>query len=187
MTEKLCPKCEKTLPVDQFHVRPTGKPAAYCKECFSIYSYCIKEAKKRGTTYEEEVEQLMASRAYRAKTAVLAEQGLRQCWECAEVKSFSEFRPSATTSSGMRRCRDCNRYYIQEKKYGISTRDRSCEICGATEKDKELHVDHCHATDVTRGVLCENCNLGIGHFGDRLDLLLRAAEYLIESRSVVEV
>lgn len=40
------------------------------------------------------------------------------------------------------------------------------------------HVDHCHSTNAIRGLLCSNCNTGLGKFRDDAQLLLNAAGYL---------
>lgn len=61
-----------------------------------------------------------------------------------------------------------------------------CAICGSTEgglnRERtgpiKLAKDHCHKTGEWRGLLCRNCNLGLGLFKDDVELLLRAAEYL---------
>lgn len=50
-----------------------------------------------------------------------------------------------------------------------------CEICGAYG---DLHVDHCHTTNIVRGVLCMSCNTAIGSFRDNPVLLQRAIKYL---------
>lgn len=39
-------------------------------------------------------------------------------------------------------------------------------------------VDHCHDTGTVRGVLCRNCNLGIGYLRDNAYLCRAASEYL---------
>ena len=43
---------------------------------------------------------------------------------------------------------------------------------------KPEHVDHDHRTDRVRGILCFNCNRGLGKFGDDVELMDRAIEYL---------
>jgi hypothetical protein len=52
-----------------------------------------------------------------------------------------------------------------------------CIICGETQ-ERRLAIDHDHSTGVVRGALCNRCNLGLGHFRDRPDLLRNAALYL---------
>lgn len=41
-----------------------------------------------------------------------------------------------------------------------------CEVCGKAEGDRPLCMDHCHETGKLRGLLCSNCNVGIGMLGD---------------------
>lgn len=78
------------------------------------------------------------------------------------------------------------------KKYGITMTEFSammtaqggkCAICGhqGTE-DRNFFpvVDHCHRTKKPRGLLCMNCNMGIGKFKDN-PLLMRKAALYIES------
>lgn len=59
---------------------------------------------------------------------------------------------------------------ILEKQKGV------CAIC-KTKKD-ELCVDHDHVTGKVRGMLCKNCNVGLGHFQDNIDLMKVAIKYL---------
>jgi len=58
---------------------------------------------------------------------------------------------------------------------------KGCEICGAAIGlvRQDYAVDHDHATNQTRGILCPPCNKGLGGFRDRIDLLRKAEEYLV--------
>lgn len=54
-----------------------------------------------------------------------------------------------------------------------------CTICGRTpERLASWHVDHCHETGVVRGILCIDCNQGIGKFHEDPERLRAAADYL---------
>ena len=83
------------------------------------------------------------------------------------------------------------------KKYGITPEDYQrlfdeqkgkCKICGSTESFRNgssynLFVDHDHSTNKVRGLLCHNCNAGLGHFRDNEGYLNKAIEYLNENRT----
>lgn len=54
-----------------------------------------------------------------------------------------------------------------------------CRICLLPPKEgKSLNIDHCHKTGRVRGLLCHNCNLGLGLFRDNPTILATAIEYL---------
>ena len=54
-----------------------------------------------------------------------------------------------------------------------------CAICSKPEPDPlKMHVDHDHKNGHVRGLLCGLCNKGLGHFKDRMDLLVRASQYV---------
>jgi hypothetical protein len=60
-----------------------------------------------------------------------------------------------------------------------------CAICENQMLPKgraplSVAVDHNHETGEVRGLLCKTCNAGIGQLWDDPDILMRAAEYLIE-------
>jgi len=78
------------------------------------------------------------------------------------------------------------RYGITLEEYDVMNEEQNgqCAICGTTggkyEETKKcgLSVDHCHETGTIRGLLCNDCNTGIGHFKDNPQLLNNAYEYL---------
>ncbi len=51
-------------------------------------------------------------------------------------------------------------------------------VCFFGHKTETLHVDHCHATGKIRGLLCYNCNDGLGRFKDDIEVLEKAIDYL---------
>jgi hypothetical protein len=55
----------------------------------------------------------------------------------------------------------------------------TCAICGVAEP---RHVDHDHVSGAVRGLLCFNCNGGLGQFRDDPTLLLAAVDYLQRTR-----
>ena len=61
----------------------------------------------------------------------------------------------------------------------FNAQGRSCAICGTVDfGPRGPQIDHCHATGAVRGILCVNCNNGLGRFGDDPALLRRAADFL---------
>src|SRR6266576_213317 len=64
----------------------------------------------------------------------------------------------------------------------VASQGGKCAICrttnGADIRGYRFHVDHCHETGIYRGMLCSNCNLGLGKFRNHPELFERAAMYL---------
>lgn len=50
--------------------------------------------------------------------------------------------------------------------------------CALCKEKKPLVIDHDHKTGLVRGLLCTRCNIGLGQFCDRPDLLVEAFRYL---------
>lgn len=81
-----------------------------------------------------------------------------------------------------------NGYGIKIEEYNsmLAAQNGACKICLKPESSldsrsklpKKLAVDHCHKTGKVRGLLCYNCNRGIGLLKDDYDIVQRAAEYL---------
>lgn len=64
----------------------------------------------------------------------------------------------------------------------VLAQEGRCDICNEPMiKSHEPCVDHCHTAGTVRGLLCAQCNFGLGHFRDRPDLMLRAIDYLTAS------
>lgn len=83
------------------------------------------------------------------------------------------------------------KYKISVKYYEILLQNQKnkCNICKKVEVKKDstgkvqnLSVDHCHKTGKIRGLLCDKCNLGLGHFKDNVKYLKNAIKHLNNNR-----
>jgi Recombination endonuclease VII len=66
---------------------------------------------------------------------------------------------------------------VTPKQYKIKLRCQKnrCAICG---RPKPKLLDHDHKTNRVRGILCVQCNFGLGHFQDSIRVLKKAIRYL---------
>ena len=76
------------------------------------------------------------------------------------------------------------RFIHLKYKYGISLEDfnkifkEQNGICAICNVSKATHIDHNHKTSKVRGLLCRDCNIGLGLFKDNKTFLLSAKTYL---------
>ena len=100
-----------------------------------------------------------------------------KCKEC--YKKYENDRPKRELSTEYRRNRHLkNRYDLTLDEYNKLYKEQQglCNICG--KHFEVLHVDHNHETEIIRGLLCADCNHGLGSFQDSLLILEAAIRYL---------
>jgi hypothetical protein len=125
---------------------------------------------------------------------------VKRCPDCGESKPLAEFPRNKNSKDGRHTyCKPCHnlrgketyqrlyggtRHYHLKRRYGIGADEfeelvrlqgGACAICGRPDPE---HVDHDHETGTVRGILCFNCNGGLGQFRDSIDALQAAAVYL---------
>lgn len=73
-----------------------------------------------------------------------------------------------------------NRYGITEDDYDrmFVQQDGLCAICRKPSMRQNFDVDHDHESGKVRGLLCNNCNRGLGHLQDSVLVLEAAIRYL---------
>lgn len=130
---------------------------------------------------------------------------MKTCSKCGETKPLEEFAVHNRHRDGRQAyCRECKRKHDRERrrsreyrqnehlraKYGITLDDframadaqgHRCAVCGTDKpggRSGVWNVDHDHETGEIRGLLCWDCNAGIGKLGDTLAGVMRAADYL---------
>ena len=121
------------------------------------------------------------------------------CTTCNELKPASDFKlekdKRATNGISQRsKCKVCDEdrkykafikrtydFTFEQYEQMYDAQNGKCAICESrigNSRTGRLFVDHCHTTNKVRGLLCSNCNHGLGQFKDSPKLLQRAIEYL---------
>lgn len=101
------------------------------------------------------------------------------------IKCTTQYRKEWAASRGDRELK-IRRHNHFKRMYGITyeqfenlrmEQDYKCAICNCDISEK-FNVDHCHKTKIVRGVLCWDCNIGLGKFKDSVFNLEKAITYL---------
>src|SRR3990167_2688355 len=179
MNTKNCTACRNRLSLTEFYKNPYYKDGLtkICKLCTLKYD-------------RERV----------AKHPGPLTTGTKKCTSCKNKLDVSNFTKRLRSKDGLRnRCKKCDRYANKKYRnknpnqrslarirqvYGLSeeqylkllkNQDYKCKICGKLTK---LVIDHCHLNINVRGLLCSNCNAGLGMFEDNVYFLEEAIKYL---------
>ena len=159
MKRKICIECKVCKSLDAFHV-DVSRSDGYRERCKSCRNQRIRAERKLRNP---------------PKTH-------KKCRVCGALKVVGQMSKS---TRGV--CMSCTSDYEAMRVYGVDVnyaknrRSSCCEICGirATELTKKtLFIDHDHNTGRVRGLLCTNCNAGLGMFRDDTTLLKSAIDYL---------
>ena len=139
------------------------KTCTVCKETKPISEFHNRKSSKDG-------------KAYRCKS----------CDTEARLK-WSKNNPEAAHKS--QRGRNLKAKYgitLSEYNSMLERQEHKCAICGTSENKVirgnnatlSFAVDHDHNTGVVRGLLCNQCNRGLGMLGDSVEALKKAIRYL---------
>lgn len=110
------------------------------------------------------------------------------CSECYKAKEWV-YRAGEEPNNRKARRRDkrARRIISVESVYGlleqeylekIREQENLCAICHKKDEGKVLCIDHNHKSGEVRGLLCHNCNIGLGNFKDNPEILEAAIGYL---------
>ena len=151
----------------------------------SIQQFCSDEHKRLGQTYT-------TGKAF-SKSGPYS--GIHTCPGCRQ--DFSAHHPNVVY------CSDRCRYDARNKRLAARYADvavdgltadqrklykhaklidqKNCMICRESFEKfdlRQIHVDHAHDTGKLRDLLCFKCNAGLGQFGESIENLEAAVEYL---------
>jgi Recombination endonuclease VII len=162
-TLKWCPACKQLLPVGDFHKNRRAWDGLYdrCKQCNAAAAATGHRSRGEDPKYRE--------------------------WR---RQRGAEWRATAKADG---RAQQLNKKYSLKQLYGITLEEydailaaqrNCCAICRMRlTGSRAAHVDHDHDTGRVRGILCNNCNNGLGRFRDDPSVLRRAAHYLEDAAS----
>lgn len=158
---KFCPRCSTEKPITDFYFR-RGGPVFACKPCYSVHNKEMraKHAEKRkaydaarGSGWERS-----GREKYKAPEAVAHDNYLKATYGI----SLADYERMLLDQGGL--CAICRR---------PETRSTTTRFC----------VDHCHLVGTVRGLLCFQCNVGLGKFKDDPKILAAAIAYLMKDPS----
>ena len=117
----------------------------------------------------------------------------KRCFDCGLVKSLDNFPRDARRPDGRREvcgeCRSAHRRAIKSADYDqiLIDQDHKCGICKVhiDEYPRKFSVDHNHEDYSIRGLLCGNCNVAIGMFGEDIEFLKSAIGYLMHHKTTI--
>lgn len=208
--DKVCRDCGETKPLAEYFASPrnAGGYSPTCKPC-----YAARQARYKMRPKKEDAPDGMKRcwRCKNAKPPADFPRnrgfhdGLdRTCRACVAERNakYSRENREHLAAAALRRYHaDPLRYadYELKKTYGLepgaydrilAAQDGKCGICGTDDpgsrtrrRTRRFAVDHCHDTGAVRGLLCSNCNRGIGYLKHSKDALLAAVKYLTSAES----
>ena len=166
MQSKYCPKCEINKLISEFRKRSKDSKyfGSYCRSCESKYMTERYKVQRTKWKKENSTKQLGYSRKWKNNN-----------------KEKLYYYNTVTARNFDLTVEDFAKLYdtLYRKQKGC------CAICGKHQSrlNERLGVDHSHKNGMIRGLLCKNCNLGIGLLQDSAEVCSAAAEYLRMSKA----
>lgn len=168
VNDRTCSNCAETKSITEFYIRKKprhkGEKSNQCKKCVCAFN---KANKVRHLAENSEY--------WKAK------------WKISKDKSIAK---------KVGHYQHANKDYQYRKKYGITLveanrllefqmglcANRGCGNplimnCSTSKRDNLGLVDHNHETGMVRGILCNRCNVALGHLENK-NLVLGLTEYL---------
>lgn len=107
-------------------------------------------------------------------------------WVAEYKRQYKKLRENQGELLSLKKVCNARRITVDRYLQMLEEQDFKCAICRQEETCKDsqhdrprrLSIDHCHRTEVVRGLLCHSCNTAIGKFKDDTLMMQRAIEYI---------
>ena len=152
---KVCSKCKKRKARSEFSFRGESKDGlrSYCRDC---------ERKQRREYFKQYYKKHKEKYQERSK------------------KRDPQRSPHRTAAN--------RNLTLKQREDFIAIRGSCCEVCGISREvhremfKKDICIDHCHKTNINKGVLCMMCNSAAGRIKDNPNLAWKLFQYLKRTR-----
>lgn len=189
---KTCKMCHVSLPLERFSPQRKGKfgVRANCKGCLNAEGRRIRRddpatAQKSRDQWKAWYHARKASDPSFLAREWASEKARRARLKAADPDAYAEHLRSIGRASKLR-----TQWALSVEEYDalVAAQAGVCAICHRPEMAKRsgivlnFAVDHDHNTGQVRGLLCMQCNNGLGRFSDDPERLRAAAAYLERTR-----
>jgi len=157
------------LTTDNTYVSPSGK--RQCRAC----KLEANRAWKKGQATAP-FTHCRRGHLFTPENTYVSSRGSRSCKICAIQRQMKQyFQNGGAAARHNLTSEEHERLWVSQNK--------SCAICHKQLASRtDGVIDHDHITGHARGILCTNCNTALGKFGDSVERLARAIEYLNATR-----
>jgi hypothetical protein len=193
---KVCSKCKARKPISEFHKSSKNKDGYKycCKVCRKEYQDRRKDEKAE----YDRIYRIINKDAMRDKRTILRgtpdyKEYFHKYWENYYPNNAETLKERSRAWYRENKTKHQNGTYM--RKFGMSKADKDnmikeqggkCSICGnQLDNARNTHVDHDHKSGFIRGILCNHCNLLLGHAKDDVNILQSAIKYLLDSQQKI--
>lgn len=150
---KVCERCGKKKERQEFLTRSGAQLRPTCKDCKDISVDKLNQQKENKRLRKEQTKQ-------RAEKEILRLQEKQKIVDKYGKNIFNRLKRHNIT--------------LERFEEMLSKQNHKCLVCG---KEKKLYIDHCHKENKVRGLLCNECNVGIGMVYDSVNTLKGLIQY----------
>jgi len=185
MTKK-CTACGVEKPLSEFGLRSKKHEwlLSRCKVCARQQSNAWKAANPEYQREYQAANREKINAQKRAYRAANPEKVAEQRRKYVAVNPEYQREYVAANPEKLAAKRRKKRYGITQPQYDalLAEQGGCCAICHEPFVSVSApHVDHCHTANRVRGLLCGQCNLGIGQFRDNPIIMQSAITYLAQN------
>lgn len=145
-----------------------------------------------GSTHKPPAVRLREDRCLRGHTlSIVGVNAKGHCRQCGRESTARTHARNPISAFFRGRRRNLRAYGLTPELWMalVEQQEGRCAICRRFPPPWKptLHIDHDHESKKIRGLLCAECNVGLGKFHDALDVLRAAVAYLERAQGAISL